>query len=345
MQQLNSRQQKIIDFITKNGSSGNAAIAAFLGNEVSRFTVLRDLDVLIENKIVKKEGQGRSVRYSLAGYGPINAYFDPVAYFEKGPDERNILTTFNNGIFESLPDIFTRQEIEELERINEKYGERVAKAEPVFIKKEIERLTIELSWKSSHMEGNTYSLIDTEILIKERIEAKGHERNEAIMILNHKNAIDHIFNRKEDFKKLTVSDVEKVHGLLTMGLGIGSEIRKSPVRIIGTRYTPPSCKTKIATGLDSAINKINSLGDPFSKALAAALMISYIQPFEDGNKRTGRIVANAILLAHNACPISYRSANETDYKKAVILFYEQNSATLFKQLFVEQFKFAVDNYF
>jgi Fic family protein len=74
-------------------------------------------------------------------------------------------------------------------------------------------------------------------------------------------------------------------------------------------------------------------------------MIFYIQPFEDGNKRTARIIANAVLLANNVCPISYRSVDETDYKKAAVLFYEQNSARFFKQLFVEQFKFAVDNYF
>ena len=74
-------------------------------------------------------------------------------------------------------------------------------------------------------------------------------------------------------------------------------------------------------------------------------MISYIQPFEDGNKRTGRILANSILFAYNYCPLSYRSINETDYKKAIIIFYENNSLDYFKQLFVNQFKFAVNKYF
>jgi len=87
------------------------------------------------------------------------------------------------------------------------------------------------------------------------------------------------------------------------------------------------------------------LDDPFSKAIFTTLMISYIQPFEDGNKRASRLLGNAILLANNACPLSYRSINEADYKKAVIIFYEQNSARFFKELFVEQFKFAVGNYF
>ena len=75
------------------------------------------------------------------------------------------------------------------------------------------------------------------------------------------------------------------------------------------------------------------------------LMISYIQPFADGNKRTARVLGNAVLLANNICPLSYREADESEYKKAVILFYEQNSARYFKEIFMQQFKFAVDNYF
>ena len=74
-------------------------------------------------------------------------------------------------------------------------------------------------------------------------------------------------------------------------------------------------------------------------------MISYIQPFEDGNKRTGRILANAILFANNYCPLSYRSIDENEYKKAVIIFYENNSLDYFKELFVNQFRFAVEQYF
>lgn len=190
----------------------------------------------------------------------------------------------------------------------------------------MERLTIDLSWKSSRLEGNTYSLFDTEILIKERIEAKGHQKEEAIMILNHKNAIDYIFEQKKEFKKSDLFHVKKIHELLTRGLNVRSGARNIPVRIVGTRYVPLSGKAKIAKNLDLTITKINTLKDPFSKSLAIALMISYIQPFEDGNKRTARIIANAVLLANDVCPISYRSVDEADYKKAAVLFYEQNSA-------------------
>jgi len=345
MQQLNERQQKIIDFISKNKTAGNSEITNFLGNEISRFTVLRDLESLLKAGLIKKEGKGRAVRYLLAAVGDINAFFDPNMYFATDQDQRNIKPVFEIKIIDELPLLFSGQEISELKKINDKYLEKIKKADELFAKKEVERLTIDLSWKSSRLEGNTYSLFDTEILIKERIEAKGHQKEEAIMILNHKNAIDYIFEQKNEFNKLNLYHIEKIHGLLTRGLNVRSGIRNIPVRIIGTRYVPLSDKAKIIKILDLATSKINLLADPFSKSLAAALMISYIQPFEDGNKRTARIIANAVLLANNICPISYRSVDEADYKKAVVLFYEQNSARFFKELFVDQFKFAVDNYF
>ena len=82
----------------------------------------------------------------------------------------------------------------------------------------------------------------------------------------------------------------------------------------------------------------------YEKALLTILGISYIQPFSDGNKRTSRLIANAILLAHNYAPISYRSVNEQKYKEACLVFYEQNSVVDFKKLFIEQYVFAANNY-
>lgn len=345
MQQLNARRQKIIDFIAQKRSAGNAQIIEFLGSEVSRFTVLRDLDLLIKQGLIRKEGKGRAVVYLPVWTGVINAFFDPELYFAKGPDERDVKTIFDPEIIEELPNLFLPEEFARLRKINNEYLARVKNIGEIFFKKEIERLAIELSWKSSQLEGNTYSLIDTEILIKERVEAAGHKKEEAVMILNHKNAIDYIFANKSEFKKLDLHMVEKVHGLLIEGLGVKKGVRANRVRIIGTRYTPMGDKTKIIQCLNRALAKINDLDNPFSKALALILMISYIQPFEDGNKRTARILGNAALLANGACPISYRSVNEADYKKAVILFYEQNSARFFKELFIRQFEFAAKNYF
>ena len=89
-------------------------------------------------------------------------------------------------------------------------------------------------------------------------------------------------------------------------------------------------------------NKMLQLSKSFHIAL---LMISYIQPFEDGNRRTARMLVNAVLAAGNCCPLSWRTVDETEYKKASVVFYETLSARYFKELFIEQCVFAQEEYF
>lgn len=101
---------------------------------------------------------------------------------------------------------------------------------------------------------------------------------------------------------------------------------------------------QIKEAVESLIHALERLKSPFSQALLALLGLSYIQPFEDGNKHTARLITNAILLAHGCAPVSYRSIDENEYKEAVIAFYELNSLAPFKKLFVEQYDFAARNY-
>ena len=253
--------------------------------------------------------------------------------------------SFNCDVFSKLEGIFAPAEIAALHTENEAYKKRVAALSPTLLQKELERVTIELSWKSSKIEGNTYTLLDTESLIKEHKEAEGHRKEEAVMILNHKKALDYILRSREKFKNLSLRDIEDVHRLLVNGLNVNLGLRSRAVGITGTAYRPLDNKHQIAEATEKATAEINKLADAWSKALAALLLIAYIQPFEDGNKRASRLLANACLLAHDACPLSFRSINETEYKKALTVFYELNNATLMKKLFVEQWRFAVQNYF
>lgn len=92
-------------------------------------------------------------------------------------------------------------------------------------------------------------------------------------------------------------------------------------------------------------NPNSSSKEIFEKALFALVLLSYIQAFTDGNKRMARIMANALLIANRYCPISFRTVDSIEYKKVMLLFYEQNNISAFKQVFVNQFKFAVENYF
>lgn len=165
------------------------------------------------------------------------------------------------------------------------------------------------------------------------------------MVLNHKTALDYVLQSPEYFRQLSVSKIEEVHRLLTSGLQVASGIRQGMVGIVGTNYRPFDNSYQIKEALQHLISTVNQTENPVEKALVAVLMVAYIQPFEDGNKRTSRILGNALLLADDYCPLSYRSVDEIEYKKGIILFYEQNNASYFKQLFLEQFRQAVKKYF
>lgn len=348
MKQLSPRQQTILRFIQTHGPLSNAQIKgeiALLYGTLSRITIVRDLDSLLAMGLIKKSGEGRSTRYSHFFQNPLLHYIDPVSYFQKGSDERTISNRFNFDIFQSFTSIFSEYELEKLQALTQKYQKNRQAMSHAQVHKEMERLTIELSWKSSQIEGNTYSLLDTEVLIKEQKEARGHSREEALMILNHKKALDYVFSYPEDFQTFKSFHLESIHTLLVDQLDIDRGLRKKLVRIIGTRFEPLDNTMQIREAIDSTCKLINQYKDPFHKALAAVLLISYIQPFMDGNKRTARIVGNALLCAYGACPLSYRSVDSVEYKKAILLFYEQNSLSYFKDLFFTQYLFSVENYF
>ena len=349
MAKISARQSAILNIIRKKNQASNKEVRTslpFIYSDISRFTILRDLDKLVELELIKKVGEGRGSSYRVAEQHELLRFFDVEHYFGQGPDERAVaFPTFNFSIFENLQNIFSGSELNSLQKLNTKYQNRVKKLSPASLQQEFERLTIEMSWKSASIEGNTYSLIDTEVLIKENKEAPGHQKEEAVMILNHKQALDYILANQSEFTQLDVLKIENIQRLVVENLGISHGLRQRVVGIVGTSYRPLDNRYQIKEVLERTCQLINKTEDPFSKALLTILMVSYIQLFEDGNKRTGRLLGNAVLLAHNVCPLSFRSVDESEYKKAMILFYEQNSARYFKELFVEQFKFAVANYF
>lgn len=351
MDKITKRQNLILDFIREKGESSNKEIREYLKEkvgELDRVTIIRDLEVLMSQNLVKQIGKGRNIKYKENINNKLLSFFNVEEYFNTPVDQRNLINkSFNFKIFNNLNNsLFSEEKLKKLDEINNNYRRSVKSLSPAVLRKEFERLTIELSWKSSRIEGNTYSLIDTEILIKENKEAKGHTKEEAQMILNHKKALDYISDKRNNFKEITLSKIKNVHNLVIENMEIKKNIRKGMVGITGTKYKPLDNEFQIREALEKMILVINKKRiHPLVKSLVSILVISYIQPFEDGNKRTARLFGDAILLANNYCPLSYRSIEENEYKKAMLLFYEQNSARFFKELFIEQFEFAVKNYF
>lgn len=341
------RDKLILKFIAVNPASATEILEKLHSKnfKITKITLNRDLNKLEKENLITKEGEGRATKYKLSNKYRIYREIKFAEYFSIDPDDRKVQEEFNFEIYPDLLEIFSKTEKEKLEKLNQEYQKNIANSTPTILKKELERLVIELSWKSSKLEGNTYTLLDTEKLIKESIESQGHSHEEAVMILNHKKALDYIIKNKKDFKKIDTEKIQKLHSLLVKDLKIQTHFRKKKVGIIGTKYKPLAEQKKIELAVKELCKAINKEKYPLAKALIAVAMISYIQAFEDGNKRTARILATALLLAHDYCPLSYRNVDEYDYKKAIILFYEQNNITFIKQLFTEQFEFAVNEYF
>ena len=212
-------------------------------------------------------------------------------------------------------------------------------------RKELQRFVIKFSWKSSRIEGNTYTLFETQNLIENRSQANNRTTAEAIMILNHKNAFDHVLTYRPRFRDPTLEDLFALHAILTKDLSVAAGIRTRPVRITGTRYMPFADERKLQTAMEELVRESRRAAHPAERAFLLLTGIAYLQPFEDGNKRTGRLAANAVLLAHDLPPLSYRSVDENEYREAVVAFYERHSLYHFKRLFLEQFRFARENYF
>lgn len=345
--QVNNRQVQLLGSLLVNPLSSRLELEKSVKDEKgSRITVIRDLKYLQELGLIEQVGGGKHIKYKLKEGKELLIPIDLDNYFLVSPDKRNLRhLSFNFGVIKDLEDLFSKDELDLFEKGRNKLKEKFETLDKDLIKRELERFTIELSWKSSQIEGNTYSLLETEDLIKNKREAKGHERSEAIMILNHKSAMDTILAQKETFKEISISDIRALHSELVRDLEIKIGIRDGGVGITGTRYLPIDNKWQIEEALEKLVAQVKNIVDIPGKALIYLAMIAYTQPFNDGNKRTSRMISNALLLANGYYPLSYRSVDEVEYKKALILFYEQNNIYHLKRIFLEQQKFAIDNYF
>lgn len=147
-----------------------------IGEHVSLVTVKRELTRMTASGLLAASGKGRSRAHKISAAGRIFSNVNASAYCAREPDRRYGLVSFNFDLLAALPPaIFTPNEYKRLEDATQQYHQRTSHLPPAIEKKELERLIIELSWKSSKIEGNTYTLLDTEKLILEHKEAAGHD--------------------------------------------------------------------------------------------------------------------------------------------------------------------------
>lgn len=198
------------------------------------------------------------------------------------------------------------------------------------------RLLIDLSWNSSRLEGNTYSLLETQRLLELGESAEGKAAEETQMILNHKAAIEMLAELSDDlhFDRYTVCNL---HALLSENLlpnpDAGGRVRTRLVGIRGSVYEPPQVPQLIEQCFDVVLEKAEAISDPLEQALFVMVQLPYLQPFEDVNKRVSRLAANIPLVRHNLCPLSFVDVPQDEYARATLAVYELNRVEYLRDVF------------
>ena len=336
-------------------------IAAALKINLPRRTLQRRVATLVEQGRLVMEGRARASRYHLPEHkgrvieAEIIDGIQLVDEVETGlplsDDGRAILREVSRPIQSRQPVGYVREFLdgyrpnhsfylsETLRNHLHEMGRSATAAQPAgtYARKIWERLLIDLSWNSSRLEGNTYSLLETERLLKSGEAAEGKDAQEAQMILNHKAAIEMLVDQAEDtgFNRYTFLNL---HALLADNLladpdSIGA-LRRVPVGINRSTYHPLEIPQLIEECFNQILDTAATINDPFEQAFFVTVHIPYLQAFEDVNKRVSRLSANIPLIRENLSPLSFVDVPVDTYVYGLIGVYELNRIELLRDVFV-----------
>lgn len=344
-------------------------IADALESAPPRRTLQYRLKNLVDDKRLIMEGEGRWARYRVprieaavgtaAGAGEARAEGEALLPLSKTgaeiqehvrrPPEARKPVGYDRAFLDSYRpnDTFylTAAERAHLREVGTpKIAEQPA---GTYAKQILHRLLIDLSWNSSRLEGNTYSLLDTKRLIDLGEEAEGKERLEAQMILNHKDAIEFLVGTAEEigFNRYTILNL---HALLANNLladpDAPGRLRHIGVGIERSVFHPLEVPQLIEECFDQILASASAIADPFEQAFFVMVQLPYLQPFDDVNKRVSRLAANIPLIKANLSPLSFEGVPRGAYTDAVLGVYELNRTELLRDLFIWAYERSAARY-
>ena len=334
--------QDILTFIADNPGAGRDAIHRGAAREVSETTVWRVLKRLLEKGRLEVSGKGRATGYQIAGSAVVRSHLEtpynrrtPVSY------RPEFLDAYVPGKTWYLPES-DRQRLMEVGR--PQGGDLPA---GTYARRILEQLLVDLSWASSRMEGNTYDILQTERLIRFGEEAAGKDRKEALMILNHKEAIQYLVDNLGEIG-LRRPDLFALHALLSDGLladpAMSGRLRALPVGISHSSYRPLDDAVQIGEEFDILLHKAGQITDPFEQSFFLMVHIPYLQAFADVNKRASRVASNIPLLKSDLAPMSFIAMDDSDYIDGLIGIYELNNVSLLREVYLEAYLASAEKY-
>jgi len=361
---LSSTHEAVLKAVAQSAAGANIEqIEAQLPQPPTRRTLQRWLNALVGQGRLRKEGQARSTRYLLpvqaapeaADAAPGDVFFplsdearaidiavrQPVQHRTPVGYRRSFLDSYRPNTTFYLPAAL-RAELQAL-------GQVAAHNEPAgtYARSIANRLFIDLSWNSSRLEGNTYSLLETERLLSAGEAAEGKGALEAQMILNHKAAIEFLMDCTPDmgFNRYTLLNL---HALLSDNLlpdpTASGRLRTVAVGIGQAVFLPLEGPQLIAECFAQVLDTAAAIQDPLEQAFFAMVHLPYLQPFEDVNKRVSRLAANIPLIQHNLCPLSFVDVPPAAYISAMLGVYELNRIELLRDVFAWAYKRSCARY-
>lgn len=340
------------------GASVKQLLPTAAGLGISRNTLLRRLAEMVESGVLKKSGATQSARYQLAAPPPAAVNDIVVPLSETGrelqasvrrPQEARMPVGYQfaflndyrpNETFYLTDD--QRRRLAELGRTNEPNQPAGTHAQHI-----LKRLLIDLSFNSSRLEGNTYSLLDTQRLIEYGEEAEGKNATDAQMIVNHKEAIEFLVDAAADidFDRPTILNLHAklADNLLEDPDAVG-RLRRIGVGIGGSVFHPLAVPQQIEENFDQILATARAIRDPFEQSLFAMVQLPYLQPFDDVNKRVSRLAANIPMIKKNLSPISFTGVPPKLYTEAMLAVYEQNRIELLRDVFLWAYERSAQRY-
>jgi DNA-binding transcriptional ArsR family regulator len=310
-----------------------------LNDSVSERTLRRWLKKLVEQGQVKASGRLKSTVYSLGEQHPFFSH-SALALLSKvnRPIYQREPCTYNEqwlAAYEPNQTYYlTQQQRTTLSKLNASFLEKQPAS--TYVERIFNRLLVDLSYNSSRLEGNTYTLLETEKLVLTGQASDDKLDAEKIMIINHKEAIKFLINGINRIET-NIENIRTIHYLLSEGLVLSKDagqIREEVIRVSGTTYIPLESQEQLTILLTRVCQKASRIQDPFEQSFFLLLHVSYLQAFIDVNKRTARLAANITLVRHNLIPVSFNDITKKDYITALIAIYECNDATALAELYV-----------
>lgn len=333
-------------------------IVAALGGRIPARTLQRHLQSLTESGRLVRKGERRWAKYYLPAEAAPAAGSDAVPLSKGGKD---VLAYVRQPAQKRKPVGYDRAFLDsyrpnESAYLSDKERGHLLKVGTVdtgdqpagtYAKQILSRLLIDLSWNSSRLEGNTYSLLDTKRLIDFGEEAAGKERLEAQMILNHKDAIEFLVGTAEEigFNRYTILNL---HAMLANSLladeAAAGRLRHISVGIEKSAFHPLENPAVIEECFDQVLATASAIADPFEQAFFVMVQLPYLQPFDDVNKRVSRLAANIPLIKGNLSPLSFTDVPRQTYTDAILGVYEMNSVDLLKDVFIWAYERSAARY-